>query len=91
MQRRAFEQGEGPEDRPQAEDPLENDLAALAQFDSPTLIVVGEHDMADFQLAADALAEALPSARRMELAGAGHLAPLERPEEFRAMLLSFLD
>ncbi len=90
MQRRAFEQGEGPEDRPQAEDPLENDLVALSQFDGPALILVGEHDMEDFQLAADALVKALPSACRTMLAGAGHLAPLEQPQEFRALLLSFL-
>jgi len=46
--------------------------------------------MADFQLAADALADALPNARRVTLAGVGHLAPLEQPLEFRELLLSFL-
>ncbi|MHB8234648.1 MAG: alpha/beta fold hydrolase [Solirubrobacteraceae bacterium] len=90
MQRRAFAQGEGPEDRAEAEDPLENDLVALSQFDGPALVLVGEHDMADFQLAADALADALPGASRTTLAGVGHLAPLEQPQAFRALLLSFL-
>jgi pimeloyl-ACP methyl ester carboxylesterase len=90
MQRRAYEQGEGPEDRPEGEDPLADDLHALARVDAPALIVVGEHDMIDFQLAAEALADALPDARRMTLAGAGHLAPLEQPLEFRELLLSFL-
>ncbi len=90
MQRRAYELGEGPEDRPEGEDPLENDLQALSRVDAPALVVVGEHDMVDFQLAADALADALPEARRTTMAGAGHLAPLERPQEFRELLLSFL-
>lgn len=90
MQRRAYEQGEAPEDRPDGEDPLEDDIDALARVDVPVLIVVGEHDMVDFQLAADVLADALPNARRVTLTGVGHLAPLEEPQEFRELLLSFL-
>lgn len=90
MQRRAYEQGEGPEDRPEGEDPLEDDLRALARVEAPALIIVGEHDMVDFHLAAEALADALPDARRVTLAGAGHLAPLEQALEFRELLLSFL-
>ncbi len=90
MQRRAFAQGEGQEDRPEGEDPLEDDLEALSHLDAPALILVGEHDMSDFHLAADALTEALPNARRVTMAGAGHLAPLEQPHEFPELLLSFL-
>jgi 3-oxoadipate enol-lactonase len=90
MQRRAFELQRGADDLAEGEDPLENDLHALSRVDAPALIVAGEHDMVDFQLAADALADALPNARRTTLAGAGHLAPLERPKEFRELLLSFL-
>lgn len=90
MQRRAFAQSEGQEERPEGEDPLEDDLEALSQFDAPALILVGEHDMSDFQLAADALTEALPNARRVTMARAGHLAPLEQPQVFRELLLSFL-
>jgi 3-oxoadipate enol-lactonase len=90
MQRRAFELQLGADEVADGEDPLEDDLDALSRVAAPALIVTGEHDMVDFQLAADALADALPNARRTTLAGAGHLAPLERPQEFRELLLSFL-
>ncbi len=90
MQRRAFElQTERPP-APEAPDPLEEDPTALSAVEAPVLIVVGEHDMLDFHLAADALAQALPHARREILPGAGHLAPLEQPAAFRELLLSFL-
>jgi 3-oxoadipate enol-lactonase len=52
--------------------------------------VAGEHDMVDFQHAAEQLAEALPLARHTVIKGAGHLAPLEAPDEFQPLLLEFL-
>jgi pimeloyl-ACP methyl ester carboxylesterase len=84
--------GEAPEaaEVPEAGDPIAADPAALAGVDAPALVVVGEHDRRDFQLAAEALARELSNARLVVLAGAGHLAPLERPREFRELLLSFL-
>jgi pimeloyl-ACP methyl ester carboxylesterase len=45
----------------------------------PALVAAGEHDMPDFR----------PPGATI-IAGAGHLAPLERPEAFRALLLDFL-
>jgi len=88
MQRRAFEtQLAGPE-LPQGRDPLDGRLDELARVHAPTLIAVGEHDMPDFQLAAEAFARVLPDARVETIAGAGHLAPLERPERFRELVLS---
>jgi pimeloyl-ACP methyl ester carboxylesterase len=45
----------------------------------PTLTAAGEHDMPDFR----------PPGATI-IPGAGHLAPLERPEAFRALLLGFL-
>jgi 3-oxoadipate enol-lactonase len=44
----------------------------------------------DFQHAAEQLAEALPLARHTVIKGAGHLAPLEAPDEFQPLLLEFL-
>jgi pimeloyl-ACP methyl ester carboxylesterase len=52
--------------------------------------MVGEHDMRDFHAGAAALERMLPHARTIVLQGAGHLAPLEQPEAFRALLLDFL-
>lgn len=88
MQRRAFElQAHG---APEGSDPLGDDLDALSAITAPALVVVGEHDKPDFHAAADALAQALPNARRADLPGAGHLAPLEQPQAFRELLLSFV-
>jgi pimeloyl-ACP methyl ester carboxylesterase len=90
MQRRALQlQADGGE-VPEAADPVEEEPGALARIGAPALVAVGEHDKPDFHLAAEALAGTLPNARLTVLPGAGHLAPLERPEEFRELLLSFL-
>jgi pimeloyl-ACP methyl ester carboxylesterase len=90
MQARAFAtQLAGPEPREGA-DPLEDDPALLRTLDMPVLVLVGEHDMPDFHLAAEAFLQELPDARRETVPGAGHLAPLEQPDEFRELVLGFV-
>jgi pimeloyl-ACP methyl ester carboxylesterase len=82
MQRRAFETQLAAGEPEEAPDPLEGRrLEPL-----PVVIAVGEHDMPDFHAAADEWAAELPDARRVTIAGAGHLAPLEQPEAFRELL-----
>ena len=90
MQRRALELQSAASAAAPGEDPLAEDLDALATLDVPALVAVGEHDMSDFHAAAEALAGALPRARRETIAGAGHLAPIERPQAFRRLLLEFV-
>lgn len=90
MQRRAFEIQLAGADAPEGEDPLESDPDALARVTAPAYVLAGEHDMPDFQRAADALAQALPAGRQARVARAAHLAPLEQPLAFRELLLSFL-
>jgi pimeloyl-ACP methyl ester carboxylesterase len=89
MQRRAFELQAGA-GAPEAPDPMEDQPDALSRLAAPALVAVGEHDMPDFHLAAETLARTLPTAQLTVISRAGHLAPLEQPEEFRALLLSFL-
>jgi pimeloyl-ACP methyl ester carboxylesterase len=89
MQRRAFELQTGG-GAPEAPDPIENEPDAPSRFAAPALIGVGEHDMPDFRLAAEALARTMPNGRLTVISGAGHLAPLEQPQAFRELLLSFL-
>ncbi len=79
MQRRAFEIKAQAPNVPVADDPLAEELSGLRAVDAPAFVAVGEHDMRDFHSAADELVEALPDARRIVIAGAGHLAPLETP------------
>jgi len=89
MQRRAFELQMVAEDVPEAPDPLEDRPEALADVAVPALVLVGEHDMPDFHESAQLLGRMLPHARTETISGAGHLAPLERPETFARLLLAF--
>jgi pimeloyl-ACP methyl ester carboxylesterase len=89
MQRRIYALDDGAPEGADAADPLE-DPDALSQITAPALVGAGEHDMGDFRLGAERLAELLPNARRVVIDGAGHLAPLERPADFRELALGFL-
>ena len=71
---------------------LTEDLrGALPTLDVATLVVTGEHDKGDFQAIADLLVATLPDAQRVVVAGAGHLPSLERPADFDAAVLPFLE
>ncbi len=87
MQRTAFEvQLAAGDDVPREPGPaIELSRAAM-----PAYVVSGALDLDYFSLAADALAERLPDARRTELPWAGHLPNLERPDEIAAFLLDVL-
>jgi 3-oxoadipate enol-lactonase len=86
-----------------AEQPIENlvatvealrdrpdSLETLPGIDVPVLVVVGEEDTMTPPADAEELAAAIPAARLVRLAGAGHLTPLERPVELNEELLLFL-
>jgi 3-oxoadipate enol-lactonase len=62
----------------------------LGEIDVPALVVAGDEDAIVPKGEAEAMAEALPRARLVRMSNAGHLVPLERPEELNRGLLSFL-
>jgi 3-oxoadipate enol-lactonase len=64
--------------------------ATLRTIDVPVLVAVGEDDRVTSPSVAEEMAEALPDARFLRIPGAGHLAPLERPDEVNELLLRFL-
>jgi pimeloyl-ACP methyl ester carboxylesterase len=64
--------------------------AALARVTCPVLVVVGAEDR-PARAASRALVAALPDARLVEIAGAGHVVNLQSPGEVSAALASFLD
>ena len=64
--------------------------ARLAGVRAPVCLVVGDEDER-FGGIADALAEALPAARVARIAGAGHAAHLEAPEDFLTVVRAFID
>lgn len=56
----------------------------------PTLVIVGDDDQITPRERAQAMAEAIPGARLSVLPGAGHLSPVERPEEVTGLMAEFL-
>jgi pimeloyl-ACP methyl ester carboxylesterase len=62
----------------------------LRAADVPALVVRGAEDALIPDPEAAAMVEALPKATRVDLAAAGHLAPLEVPEELAAVLGNWL-
>jgi len=89
MQRRAFDLQLSADNVDEADDPLETSPDALRALSVPALVVTGEHDMPDFQIAAEFYASRL-NGRHVVIPGARHLAPLETPEAFNELLLGFL-
>ena len=63
----------------------------LAKIDCPTLVIVGELDAISTVDEMRAIAEAVPGAQFVEIAGSGHMSPLEKPAEVSAAMLEFLD
>lgn len=62
----------------------------LAEVSVPTLVVVGKHDLPDFQRIADKLAAGIPQAKKVAITDAGHMSNMEQPQAFNALLLEFL-
>jgi pimeloyl-ACP methyl ester carboxylesterase len=62
----------------------------LPTISSPTLVIWGANDVETPIWMANRIAHAIPGARLVTLAGAGHFAYLDAPEEFRRELLAFL-
>ena len=62
----------------------------LADIRVPTLLIGGEFDRVAAPAVMKLMAQAIPSARYVEMAGIGHLMNLEAPDEFDRLLLDFL-
>jgi 2-succinyl-6-hydroxy-2,4-cyclohexadiene-1-carboxylate synthase len=61
----------------------------LPQLEAPALLVAGQLDVKFARIAAE-MAALMPRARRALVAGAGHAAHLERPDDFNGVGLDFL-
>jgi pimeloyl-ACP methyl ester carboxylesterase len=62
----------------------------LGELRAPTLVLVGELDIPDFQIIAEVLAGNIAGARLQVIADSGHVPPVERPETFNRALLEWL-
>lgn len=65
-------------------------VSRLAEIDCPTLVIVGERDAISTLDEMRTIARAIPHARFVEIAGSGHMSPMERPAEVSAAILEFL-
>jgi 3-oxoadipate enol-lactonase len=65
-------------------------IRELARVSHRTLVLVGEHDLADFQAIARHLAADIPHAILRTIAGAGHMANMEAPDAVNNLLLAHL-
>ena len=62
----------------------------LAEITTPALVVIGTSDAPGLVELSAHLAESLPQAELVELAGTGHLPSMERPDEVNALLRKVL-
>lgn len=62
----------------------------LREIRAPTLVVGGERDVSDIQEIVAKLASEIPGASKQIFPGAGHLVPMEKPQEFNRVALEFL-
>lgn len=63
----------------------------LPRIAVPTLALVGEADRNAPPAVMEKMAARIPGARFVEVPGMGHLAPMERPARFNALVLEFLE
>lgn len=62
----------------------------LAEIDLPTLLICGEHDQISRADEMREISQMMPKALFSEVAGAGHMAPLEKPVEVNRLICQFI-
>jgi len=62
----------------------------LSEIKAPTLVLAGEHDIPDVHAHAGVIEVGIPNAKREIILRAGHLIPMEQPEAFNELVLTFL-
>ena len=65
-------------------------LPSLGAVECPTLVIAGEHDFICGPTWNRPIAQAIPGARYVEIADAGHLPQYEQPAAFRTALMDWL-
>jgi len=75
------------ETRPPSDTPPSEQLHSI---NLPTLILVGERDLPDFQAMAEFMVQHIPNAAKVVLSGVGHMSNMEDPTRFNEIVLGFL-
>jgi len=68
----------------------EDFTSRLPEIQCPALVLVGQYDAISTPDEMASIARALPHARFVEIAGAGHMSPMEKPEEVNRAMADFL-
>ena len=77
-----------------ANQPIDIDPPAAARLSDihvPTLVLVGEHDIEDFQRKSKLLHEKISGSKFVIISGAGHLSNMDNPEAFNQTVQKFFD
>ncbi|UCH61914.1 MAG: alpha/beta fold hydrolase [Fidelibacterota bacterium] len=72
-----------------AQPPERPAIERLSAIAVPTLIAVGEYDIADVHAHAGALEAGIPGSQRVIVRGAAHFVPMEQPETLLSLVQSF--
>ena len=64
---------------------------SLGQINIPTAVICGQFDSITPPSEMHSIAEAIPMAELFEISSAGHMAPLENPNEVNSAIRSLLD
>jgi 3-oxoadipate enol-lactonase len=88
---RSYEMQQGSESGAHEEEILDTPVGRrLDEIHCPTLVIVGDEDVADMRSIATHVADSVSGAQLVIVSGAGHLPSLERADEVNALLLGFL-
>jgi 3-oxoadipate enol-lactonase len=66
-------------------------LDQISQIKAPTLIIVGDQDVATVPAKAERMHERIPNSELVVIPGAGHTSTVEEPEAVTRAMLAFLD
>lgn len=66
-------------------------VEGLNKLHMPVLVIVGAHDTTYMQAAATYMVENISSARKVIIEDAAHLPNMDQPDEFRRVVITFLD
>jgi 3-oxoadipate enol-lactonase len=66
-------------------------VGRLGELSAPTLVIVGELDLPDFQRISEQVATQAPHARLVRIPGAGHMSNMEAPDRVNDVILEFLN
>lgn len=65
-------------------------IQRLSEIKIPTLIIVGDQDISDIKVIVNILETNIANARKVVIAGAGHIVNMEKPKEFNQAVIDFL-